>query len=170
MLSQIRVASIFSRISSQAVRRAPCRRGLVSSTYTFIFLPSLYRNHAGNPTVIADAIGLREAINNIIDNGVKFSPSNKPVEVILQETKNPNWVEISVTDHGIGIADRDKPVLFRRFSRIHNAKTNDLPGNGLGLYIANNIIMNHQGEIKVDSKPEVGSTFTIQLPVEYSPN
>ncbi|MFL7890421.1 MAG: sensor histidine kinase [Anaerolineales bacterium] len=129
-----------------------------------------YRNHAGNPTVIADAIGLREAINNIIDNGVKFSPSNKPVEVILQETKNPNWVEISVTDHGIGIADRDKPVLFRRFSRIHNAKTNDLPGNGLGLYIANNIIMNHQGEIKVDSKPEVGSTFTIQLPVEYSPN
>jgi signal transduction histidine kinase len=123
-------------------------------------------NSAGDITITADAIGLREAINNLIDNGVKFSPNNTPVEVQLAADKNPNWVEISITDHGIGIEEKDKPILFRRFSRIHNEKTSDIPGNGLGLYIANNIIMNHQGEIQVDSKPDSGSTFTVLLPVE----
>jgi len=129
-----------------------------------------FRNNAGKTTVLADAVGLREAINNIIDNGVKFSPSDKPVEIYLNEAKNPNWIEISVIDHGIGIEEKDRPILFRRFSRIHNEKTNDIPGNGLGLYIANNIIMNHRGEIKLDSIPEAGSTFTIQLPVENLSN
>jgi len=127
-----------------------------------------YTNLVGEITIIADAIGLRQAVNNLIDNGVKFSPDNKPVEVQLKAAKNPNWVEVSVTDHGIGIEEKDKPILFRRFSRIHNEKTSDIPGNGLGLYISNNIIMNHQGEIKVDSVPDSGSTFTVLLPVENS--
>ena len=125
-------------------------------------------NSAGDITITADAIGLREAINNLIDNGVKFSQNDTPVEVQLTADKNPNWVEISIIDHGIGIEEKDKPILFRRFSRIHNEKTSDIPGNGLGLYIANNIIMNHQGEIEVDSTPDSGSTFTVLLPVENS--
>ena len=127
-----------------------------------------FENTAGEVTVAADAVGLREAFNNLIDNGVKFSTAEKPVEVELRQAKNPQWVEICVTDYGIGIEEKDQPILFRRFSRIHNEKTSDIPGNGLGLYIANNIIMNHKGEIKVDSTPDSGSTFTVLLPVENS--
>jgi signal transduction histidine kinase len=115
---------------------------------------------------LADAIGLREAINNLIDNGVKFSKPDTPVEVRLSTAKNPNWVEIFVTDYGIGIEEKDMSILFRRFSRIRNEDTNDIPGNGLGLYVANNIILNHHGEIQVESQPNSGSTFKVLLPVE----
>jgi signal transduction histidine kinase len=127
-----------------------------------------FLNHAGEVTIIADAIGLREVFNNLFDNGVKFSAAEKPMEVELRMAKNPEWVEIAITDLGIGIEEKDQPILFRRFSRIHNERTSDIPGNGLGLYIANNIVMNHQGEIKVESIPGSGSTFTVSLPVENS--
>ena len=127
-----------------------------------------FTNYAGEVTISADAIGLREAFSNIIDNGVKFSTDEKPVEVDLRKAINPQWVEVAITDHGIGIDEKDQPILFRRFSRIHNERTSDIPGNGLGLYIAKSIIMNHQGEIKVDSTPDSGSTFTVLLPVENS--
>ena len=129
-----------------------------------------FRNQAGSVTISADAIGLREAFNNLLDNGVKFSPVDQPVEVVLRNAKNPQWIEIAVIDHGIGIDEKDQPRIFRRFSRIQNTNTSDIPGNGLGLYIANNIILNHQGEIKVDSNPNNGSTFTVLLPMETPTN
>ncbi len=104
----------------------------------------------------------------MIDNGVKFSAADKPVEIELRKAKNPQWVEIAITDFGIGIEEKEQQIIFRRFSRVHDERTKDIPGNGLGLYIANQIIMNHRGEIKVDSTPDSGSTFTVSLPVENS--
>ena len=129
-----------------------------------------FDNQIGEIKVVADAIGLREAINNIINNSVKFSAPSAPVEISLSYSKNPNWIDLSITDYGIGIDEKDKSIIFRRFTRIHNEFTGDIPGNGLGLYIANNIILNHQGEIKVISQPDVGSTFSILLPVERTNN
>ena len=64
------------------------------------------------------------------------------------------------------IEEKDKSILYRRFSRIRNERTNDIPGNGLGLYIANNIVINHQGGIEVNTMPNEGSSFTITLPLE----
>jgi signal transduction histidine kinase len=125
-----------------------------------------FENQIGDLTIVADAIGLREVINNLIDNGVKFSNHNSPVDVCLHRAKNPSWADISISDHGIGIDEKDLPIIFRRFSRIYNEYTDDIPGNGLGLYIANNIVLNHQGEIKVESHPNGGSTFTVILPAE----
>jgi len=129
-----------------------------------------FENQIGEITIVADAIGIREAINKLLDNGVKFSKPNTQVEVRLISAKNPNWIEILVTDFGIGIEDKDTSILFRRFSRIRSEDTNEIPGNGLGLYIANNIILNHQGEIKVYSQPNTGSTFRVILPLERSIN
>ena len=74
----------------------------------------------------------------------------------------------SLKDIEAGIEEKDASILFRRFSRVHNEDTSNIPGNGLGLYIANNIILNHQGEIVVESQPDVGSTFKVVLPVELS--
>jgi signal transduction histidine kinase len=128
----------------------------------------IFDNQIGTINIVADPVGLREAINNLIDNGVKFSNSDSPVEVLLIAAKNPNWIEILVIDQGIGIEEKDTSILFRRFSRVHNEETSDIPGNGLGLYIANNIILHHQGEILVESQPDVGSTFKVLLPVEMA--
>lgn len=130
----------------------------------------LFDNQIGDLTIVADAMGLREAIIKLIDNGVKFSNHNSPVEVCLHRAKNPNWVEISISDHGIGMEEKDLPIIFRRFSRIHNESTEGIPGNGLGLFIAKNIVLSHRGEIKVQSNPNDGSTFTVLLPVERSEN
>jgi signal transduction histidine kinase len=128
----------------------------------------IFESYISDVTIVADPVGLREAINNLIDNGVKFSNTNTPVEVRLIAAKNPDWIEILVIDQGIGIEEKDTSILFRRFSRIRNENTSDIPGNGLGLYIANNIVLNHQGEIVVESQPDVGSTFRVVLPVEMS--
>jgi signal transduction histidine kinase len=128
----------------------------------------IFNNDNGEVTIVADPVGLREALNNLIDNSVKFSSSDSPIEVRLTSSKNPHWIEISVIDQGIGIEEKDTSILFRRFSRIRSENTSDIPGNGLGLYIANNIILKHQGEILVESQPEVGSTFKVVLPVELA--
>ena len=129
-----------------------------------------FTNFAGEVTVTADAVGLREAFSKLLENGIKFSPNTQPVEVILKSATNPQWVEISIKDHGIGIEEKDKSILFRRFSKVRSEKNQDIPGNGLGLFIANNIIVNHQGEIRVESEPDSGSIFTVLLPAENHSN
>lgn len=126
----------------------------------------IYDNLVGEASIRADAIGLCDALKNLIDNAVKFSSPATPVKVVINYAKNPDWIEISISDQGIGIEDSEKSTIFRRFSRLRTEQTKDIPGNGLGLYIANNIILSHNGEIKVNSEPEVGSTFTICLPVD----
>jgi signal transduction histidine kinase len=130
----------------------------------------IFNNQNGEIIILADALGLREAIGAIINNSIKFSPPNTQVEISLSYANNPDWIDISITDHGIGIDEKDKSIIFRRFTRIYNEFTGDIPGNGLGLYIANNIVLNHQGEIKVNSQPGAGSTFSVLLPVERSDN
>ena len=123
-------------------------------------------DQVGQVWMLGDAIGLREAINHLLNNSLKFSPSGTPVSIGLRYSKEPSWVEVSIEDHGFGIDDHDKPTLFRRFSRIRNEQTAGIPGNGLGLYIAQQIAQHHHGTITVDSQPQAGSTFTLHLPVK----
>ena len=126
----------------------------------------IFQNSIGEIKVEADAIGIREAIKNLIDNGIKFSSADTPLIVCLSYGKNSDFIEIEIKDYGIGIEEKDKSILYRRFSRIRNERTNNIPGNGLGLYIANNIVINHQGGIEVNTMPNEGSSFTITLPLE----
>lgn len=126
----------------------------------------VFENQIGGVEITADAIGITDSLKKLIDNGVKFSSADSPIKVVLNYATNPNWVEISVSDQGIGINENDQAIIFRRFSKIRNDQTNDIPGNGLGLYIANSIIMNHEGEISFKSEPNRGSTFTVSLPLE----
>ena len=123
-------------------------------------------DQVGQVWMLGDAIGLREAINHLLNNSLKFSPSGTPVSIGLRYSKEPGWVEVSIEDHGFGIDDQDKPTLFRRFSRIRNEQTAGIPGNGLGLYIAQQIAQHHGGTITVTSQPQAGSTFTLHLPVK----
>jgi signal transduction histidine kinase len=125
----------------------------------------VFENEVGPVWISGDALRLREALVNLIENGLKYSGEGLPVVVGLRSGDRPGWVAISVMDYGIGIADRDMSKLFTRFGRIQNEQTRNIPGTGLGLYIVREIVKRHHGKVSVQSKLGAGTTFTIDLPI-----
>jgi signal transduction histidine kinase len=90
---------------------------------------------------------------------------NKPDgEVFVRIEADPERLVVSVRDTGIGMTDDEAATLFKEFVRIRNKKTRDILGSGLGLSILKKIAGLYGGEIKLDSEPDVGSTFTVILP------
>src|ERR1700722_4950305 len=110
-----------------------------------------------------DASSLRRLFLILIDNAVKYTPSNGQVEVSLHR-KN-GYAIAQVRDTGIGIAETDLPNVFERFYRADKARTRELGGVGLGLSIGRWITEVHSGTIEVQSAPGRGSVFQIRLPI-----
>jgi two-component system, OmpR family, phosphate regulon sensor histidine kinase PhoR len=106
---------------------------------------------------------LEQAVVNLIDNAIKYSPPTTDVEVRLRGGAHEARVE--VRDHGVGIAREHLPHLFERFYRVDKARSRDLGGTGLGLSIVKHIVEAHGGHVTVESRLGVGSTFTIHLPL-----
>ncbi|MBE9507907.1 MAG: HAMP domain-containing histidine kinase, partial [Chloroflexi bacterium] len=117
----------------------------------------------GVPLVAGDAALLRQAITNLVDNAIKYTPSGGIVTVGL--SVRDEQVMVSVTDTGIGIAPDDQVRLFEKFYRIRRRDTMGIPGTGLGLAIVKSIIERHSGKVWVDSELDKGSTFYISLPL-----
>ncbi len=105
---------------------------------------------------------LRQAILNLLDNAIKYSPAGKTVRVFLR--RNAGQVEIGVQDEGIGIEKKYHARLFERFYRVDKARSREMGGTGLGLSIVKHIVLLHGGRVTVESEPDQGSTFTIILP------
>jgi len=105
---------------------------------------------------------MRMVLENLIDNAGKYSPEGK--KIMVQLKKNKDHVTISVTDEGVGIAQKDIPRLFQKFSRVSNSLSTLVGGTGLGLYWAEKIVSLHHGSIDVTSRLHKGSTFTIKIP------
>jgi two-component system phosphate regulon sensor histidine kinase PhoR len=105
---------------------------------------------------------LEQAVVNLVDNAVKYSPEGSAVQVDLTEA--PDEIVISVTDHGPGVPREHLPRLFERFYRVDKARSRDLGGTGLGLAIVKHIAQAHGGSVSVDSVVGLGSTFRIHLP------
>jgi signal transduction histidine kinase len=124
-----------------------------------------FTNQTGRVIVKGDPWSLQIAIRNLVDNGIKFSQLDQPVHLRLAYGQTLGWIEIQVKDHGFGIEDKDQAIVFRRFTRVRNEHTQFIPGNGLGLYIAQRIVEKHAGTIRIDSTLDEGSTFTICLPL-----
>jgi two-component system sensor histidine kinase KdpD len=116
----------------------------------------------GLPQVLADPDLVSLAIRQLIDNALKYSPPAAPVEVstCLREGR----VAIRVHDGGPGIPERDRERIFDKFYRRPGSKSH-VPGTGLGLYIAREIIRTHGGDIWVENQPGAGSDFWVALPV-----
>jgi PAS domain S-box-containing protein len=118
---------------------------------------------AGVAIVAGDAALLRQAITNLVDNAIKYTPGNGVVTVGL--SVSDGRAVIHVTDTGIGVAPSDQVRLFEKFYRIKRRDTPDVPGTGLGLSIVKSIIERHDGKVWVDSELNKGSTFHISLPL-----
>lgn len=118
----------------------------------------------GDPALLltGDARQLVTAVANLVTNAVAYSPAGTRVVVGLAE--RGGWVEISVADEGIGIAEKDRERVFERFFRVDQARSRLTGGTGLGLSIVKHIATNHGGEVTVWSREGAGSTFTLRLP------
>jgi signal transduction histidine kinase len=120
-------------------------------------------NGAQAVTGAFDAARLRQLVQNLVGNAVKYSNPTDPVELrIWQEN---GQAQLTVTDHGIGIPDEDLPLLFERFHRGSNTDDRRYRGLGLGLYICRQIAEEHGGSITVSSKVGEGTTFHVTLPL-----
>lgn len=104
---------------------------------------------------------MREVIINLFDNAVKYTEEGK---ITIGFHGDQEKVTISVTDTGAGIPPEDAEHLFQKFYRVDNSATRQVGGTGLGLFIAKKIVELYHGRIWVESKPEEGSTFFIELP------
>jgi signal transduction histidine kinase len=109
----------------------------------------------------ADKSEIEIVINNLLSNSVKYNRDNGQVKVSLDCSDNKTV--ISVSDTGIGISKEDVSRLFEDFTRIKNEKTIGILGSGLGLSTIKKIAKLYGGDISVESTPDVGSTFTVEL-------
>lgn len=101
---------------------------------------------------------------NLIKNGIKFNRSERP-EVIVQcvaHPSEPNWIQISFSDNGIGFDKKHEDKIFTIFQRLHNRE--DYEGNGIGLAVCKKIIELHGGRIYAKSTLRKGSTFYLEFP------
>jgi signal transduction histidine kinase len=110
-----------------------------------------------------DPIRIRQLVEHLVDNAVKFSPADG--EVVLRVWRELQDVRLDVVDQGIGIPPDDLPRLFERFHRGSNVDDRRFAGLGLGLYLSRGIAEQHGGRIWATSNPGGGSTFSVSLPL-----
>jgi signal transduction histidine kinase len=108
-----------------------------------------------------DCDRLTQAISNIIGNAVKYSPDGGEVRITIRRVEDT--AQVSVSDHGVGIAEQDMKRLFKPYSRLE--RTKHIKGSGLGLFISKAIVEAHKGRSAVESKIGEGTTFTVTLPL-----
>jgi nitrogen-specific signal transduction histidine kinase len=117
-------------------------------------------------TVAGDREALTNALWNLLDNAVKYSPECRTVWVDTE--RNNTRLMIRVRDHGMGIPQEEQKEIFRKFVRGASAKAHNIKGTGIGLAMVDHIVQAHGGEILVQSQPGAGSTFTLLLPCHES--
>ena len=124
----------------------------------------------GLPEVVGDERLLVRTLNEVIDNAIKFSPDGGIVALRArgygggENADHPRFVEMTVTDYGIGISAEDLPKIFSDFHQLDGSETRSYGGLGLGLAYVQRIIEAHEGEITVSSDPKEGTVVKITLP------
>ncbi len=123
----------------------------------------IFNRAAKLPPVEGDPLQLRQVMNNLVENALKFTPAGGQVKVSLH--KEQHTVVLTVSDTGIGITPEEKPFIFERFFRAESVRSQHIPGTGLGLAIVKEIVELHNGIIVAQSEPNNGTTFIVRLPV-----
>lgn len=111
--------------------------------------------------VMADRLGFVAVIKNLLENAVKYSPKGALIE--FSAVQDNGRCSLRIADHGNGIPDHEKPRVFEKFYRVGNEDTRQNTGTGLGLYIVNQVVKAHHGQIHITDNHPNGTVFTIVL-------
>ncbi len=116
----------------------------------------------GDVNIQGDRLHMQSVVFNLLDNSIKYSNKEPSIQIDLKEKGND--VVVNISDNGIGMDPTFKDKVFDKFFRIPHGDTHNAKGYGLGLSYTAQVIQKHQGTIAVESKPGIGTTFTIILP------
>lgn len=117
--------------------------------------------------VHADERYIRMALENLISNATKYTPEGGKIGVRI--IRRGSQVSVGVEDSGVGVPEKDRKMLFQKFSRIPNELTNKVSGSGIGLYLAKKIVEFHEGTVAFEPRKGGGSVFTVTLPIRENP-
>lgn len=123
-----------------------------------------YRERKRLPLVYADRDRVQQIVQNLLSNAIKYSPEGGPIEI--DTGIEGKFMRISVTDHGLGIRERDLQSIFERFRRSEDSAVAEIGGTGLGLAIVKHLADMHKGQVRVASEYGRGSTFSVLLPIK----
>ncbi len=120
-----------------------------------------------NFTIIADKLHMTSVLYNLLDNALKYSAQDPNILIHIIDHKQ--YLELRVTDNGVGIAREYKSRIFEKFFRVPSGNRHNIKGYGLGLSYVSHIVQSHMGFIEVESELHKGSTFSIKLPFAEAP-
>lgn len=121
------------------------------------------RLNAAQPAINADKNHFTNVVQNLIDNGIKYSPEKPQVTVSTRSSNEGFYLEIE--DRGIGIEPHNQKLIFEQFHRIHTGDVHDVKGFGIGLYYVKTVTEAHGGSVRVTSRAGKGSSFTVFIPL-----
>ena len=172
-----RLSGLVEQILSMSMERRKTFRLHPEALSLHDLFPALIEQHklkAGKPveinldiapedlTIIADRTHFSNILSNLIDNAIKYSPDKADIMICCRK-KETEQVEISVTDHGIGIPTDKQPHIFDKFYRVPTGNIHNTKGYGLGLFYVKTMVEKHGGMVTVRSEAGKGSTFTIRI-------
>jgi two-component system phosphate regulon sensor histidine kinase PhoR len=121
-----------------------------------------FRTEGSDFNLIGGSTHLTSVVYNLLDNALKYSPTEARISILLQENKET--ITLRIKDNGMGIAPEYKKKVFEKFFRVPTGDVHNIKGYGLGLSYVDSVIRSHKGTIEVESEPAKGSEFIIRLP------
>ncbi|MBW4031949.1 MAG: HAMP domain-containing histidine kinase [Acidobacteria bacterium] len=143
-------------------RRRPPRAGAGSAASP---LPATVPIPDVGPIVLAEGDKVRQVVTNLMGNAMRFTPSDSPIELVVEVDREGGYGQLSIVDHGEGIPPQLREKIFQRFWRADTSRTRDTGGSGLGLAIVAGIVANHNGHVEMVETPGGGATFRVSLPL-----
>lgn len=170
LLSLARADSGRETLNMQPVNLSETLRGIVEGWQHVATIRGLQFSvnfEAAEAYVMGDEMALRRLAGILLDNAFKYTPA--PGRICLTLERTPQNLVIKVEDSGVGVAAEEQAKIFERFYRADKARSRGQGGAGLGLAIAQWIVAQHRGSIRVESQPSFGSIFIVELPMIAAP-